>query len=247
MKHSISIIFAVSLSFIYAPALFGATGSADDLLNLRVDLDGDMKPEVINVSTSPAKENWRRTFTVTVSQSHYAAEFYAVDGDIPELQYVAMLDWNRSKRQLLVSSPEPSGCVYHLLVYSSNKLIPLLKTDPDPNCKVPRLGANNSITVVKWEGFWNRSETYRLNSSGTALVPEKKNEYDMWVSGAAGDNLKLEGAECPPRTIAKGVFVRLTRYDKRLDRYRVESVDRACGWVPAKGLDGIIKELPWAG
>jgi len=220
-----------------------------EILRLHVDLDGDGKPEAIKISTSSAAEEWRKRFIVRIGASEYSSDFFSADGDFPSVSVVA-IDRNRSQHQLLVSTPEAGSYIFHLLAYSSKKLISLLKFDSGPNGLPPESSGTGKVSVSTWQEFWSREETYHLSKDGKTLVAEPKDIYDLWVAGAAGKNLILEGAECASHEVAPGTFIRVTLFDAKQERYFLKSANGGCGWIPASKvntIDDTIKELPWGG
>jgi hypothetical protein len=85
---------------------------------------------------------------------------------------------------------------------------------------------------------------------GQSLVEESKVLYPVEVAGVAGKPLVLQGAECPSHVVPPGTYVKVKLYDSKSNRYRLQSADGGCGWMPAADLntiDEILKELPWAG
>jgi hypothetical protein len=222
---------------------------AGELYRLRVDLDGDRKVEIIEVSTTPAKDAWRSRVRVKIGAAKYFAEFFSAESDLPDIRVVS-IDRKRPQRQLLLETPEAGTCIYHLLSYVENKLVPLLRFDSGPTCQPPQPQGNGHVSVSTWQGFWSKEIRYQLSSDGKALVEEPKTIYSVEVAGVAGKPLALQGAECPARVVPLGTYVRVKLYDSKNDRYRLQTTDGSCGWIPASDLntlDEIVKELPWAG
>ncbi len=222
---------------------------AGEIQRLRVDLDGDGVLDLVHLSTSRAKEDWRKLLTVGISKSRYSDDYFAADGDIPEVRVIA-IDRKRRERQLLVGTPEAGSCVFHLLSFTSKSLSLLLRFDSGPNCLPPTPQGNGTVSVSTWQGFWNKDDTYRLTPDGRALVLEERDMYFVNASGSAGKGLTLQGATCPTRTIAPGTFIRVKIFDPKANRYLLESADGGCGWLPAdevKTPEDILLNLPWAG
>jgi hypothetical protein len=242
IRHCVALVLALGA--------FVATGSrADEIQRMHADLAGDGKAETITISTTPATKAGRKKIVVRIGASEFSEEFFAADGDVPDARVVAV-DRKRSQRQLLVGTPEAGSCIFHLLAYSGKRLIRLLRFDAGPDCRPPELIGNGHLTVAIWQGFWSRNDMYRLKDDGEHLVAEPRETYDVGVYGATGKWLLLQGAECGLRVVGPGTFIRLRLYDATLDRYRIESADGGCGWIPASSvnpLDESIKDLPWAG
>lgn len=225
------------------------SSSAGELYRLRVDLDGDRRAEVIDVSTTPAKDAWRSRVRVKIGAAKYVAEYFSAESDLPDIRVVS-IDRKQLQRQLLLETPEAGTCIYHLLSYVGKKLVPLLRFDSGPNCQPPQPQGNGHVSVSTWQGFWSKEDRYRLSADGKALVEESKVTYSVEVAGVAGKSLALQGAECPTRVVPPGTYVRVKLYDAKNDRYRLQTTDGSCGWIPASDLntvDEIVKELPWAG
>jgi hypothetical protein len=230
-------------------AVISPFGFADEIQRLQVDLNGDNKVDIISIETTQNTNEGRSRLTVRLGESIYSDDFFSADGDLPDVRIVA-IDRKRSQRQLLISTPEAGSCIFHVLAFSSQKLIRLLRYDSGPSCNAPIPLGNGQLSVSTWQGFWNREDRYRLGRDGESLIAEPAATYPVLVSGAAGNSLVLQGAECGKRTVKLGTFVRVKLFDVKNKRYRIESSDGACGWIPARKLDSSgesIKELPWAG
>ncbi len=230
-------------------AVISPFGFAEEIQRLQVDLNGDNKVDVISIEMAKTKDESRSRLTIRIGESIYSDDFFSADGDLPDVRVVA-IDRKRYWRQLLVNTPEAGSCIFHVLAFSSQKLIRLLRYDSGPSCKAPIPLGNGQLSVSTWQGFWNREDRYRLSKDGESLVAEPAAVYSVLASGAAGNSLVLQGAECGKRTVPFGTFIRVRLFDAQKKRYRLEASDGACGWVPAKELDsmnGNVKELPWAG
>lgn len=218
---------------------------AGELSRLRANIDGDVQPETIKLTTAPAREEWRSRVEVMIGTARYAAEFFSAESDLPEIRLVA-IDRKQARRQLLLTTPETASCVYHLLSYTGHKLEPLLKSESQ-DCKAPQALGNGQVSVSTWQGFWEKEVRYRLSKDGTALAEERKSTFYVGVSGAAAKPFPLQGAECPKKSVRPGTYLRVTLYDAKADRYRVQTTDGSCGWIPAADMESLVKELPWAG
>jgi hypothetical protein len=222
---------------------------ADELYRIHVDLDGDGRPETINIVSAPAPQPWRSTAIIKVGGTRYAAEYHSADSDIPEVRVIA-IDRQRPQRQLLITTPEPGTCVYHVLSYVKGKLVSLLRFDSGPSCLSPRPLGNGLLGVMTWQGFWAKEDRYRLSTDGKTIVEEPAEHYAVDIAGVAGKPLRLDAAECPTRTVQAGSYVKVKSYDAKNKRYRIESADDSCGWLPASKLENnneLVKGLPWAG
>ena len=228
--------------------VLAASAAAGEIERLRVDLNGDGVPDWVSVSTSEAKENWRKRLTVEIEKSKYSDTFFAADGEVPEVQVIA-IDRKRQEHQLLVSTPEAGSCVYHMLSYTSKRLSLLLRFD-SASCLPPTPLGNGKVRVSTWKGFWNREEIYHLTPDGQELVQEDQSKYFVNASGSAGVGLVLQGATCQARTVPLGTFIRVKVFEPTTNRYLLESADGGCGWLHAddvKTPEEKLLNLPWAG
>jgi hypothetical protein len=222
---------------------------AEEIQRLQVDLDGDGAPDLVLLSTSKAKDDWRKRLTVEISKSKYSDEYFAAEGDIPDIRVIS-IDRKRREHQLLVGTPEAGSCVFHLLSSTSKRLSLLLRFDSGPNCVPPTPLGNGKVSISTWQGFWNKDDTYRLTSDGRALVLEEQEKYFVNASGSAGNGLTLQGATCPMRAITPGTFIRVKLFDPKANRYFLEAADGGCGWIPADEVntpEEKLLNLPWAG
>lgn len=64
-----------------APAL------AVEVHRLQVDLDGDGKPETIEISILPGQEDWSSQAVVAIGTARYLTEFFSADGDYSRHQH----------------------------------------------------------------------------------------------------------------------------------------------------------------
>jgi hypothetical protein len=239
----------LSASIAIAGMAMSVICAAAEIYRLQIDLDGDSKPEIVQISTAPSKEDGRSRVIVKIGNSSFSDEFFSADSELPDIRVIA-IDWKRTQRQLLLETPEAGACIYHLLAYTPNKLIRLLRFDSGPNCQPPQPLGNGEVSVSTWQGFWAKEDRYRLSKDGLSLIVEPQDFYQVRVAGAAAKAFRLEGAECPARSVPRGIYVRIKLFDPKKDRYRIESSDGGCGWIPAVDLNTegeIIKELPWAG
>ncbi len=224
-------------------------GAAHELYRLQIDLDGDRKPETVEIDTAPAQQDWRSRVIVKVGAAKYVAEFFSAEADVPDIRVIS-IDRKRAQRQLLLETPEPGTCIYHVLSYVGGELVQLLRFDSGPNCQAPQPLGNGQISVSTWQGFWTREVRYRLSVDSRFLVVEPVTMHRVEVAGVAAKPIPLQGAECPSRTVQPGTYVKVKLYDPKNDRYRLQTTDGSCGWIPAADLntiDELIKDLPWAG
>jgi hypothetical protein len=126
---------------------------------LTVDLDGDNKPEVIVMSTLGTGDF--QDFTVRIKDATYTDKFFAVDGNLPELDIITV-DYKRPTRQLLIKTSEPAWCNFHLLSYSSHRLYSLLKFKSDGDCVSPQPHGNGTLSVSNWQGVGGRWKPINL-------------------------------------------------------------------------------------
>lgn len=234
---------AVLLGLFISPA-----GWCKEIRPFSVDLDGDGKVETVTLSTTAADADGQSRYSIRVGSATYAGDYYAQDGgEILDLRAIA-IDSKRSQRQLFLVIQEPGGCDYHLLAYSAQKLVRLLRFDGGAGCLAPQILGNGEVEVSTWQGFWSQKDRHRLSEDGASLRPQKEsNFHDVGASGVAAKKLTLKGASCAERVVAPGVQIRVKQFDAQKSRYLLESVDGACGWVPAKGMGEVIDGLRWAG
>ena len=235
---TIARFICTSLFMVIAPFCIAA-----DYVQMTVDLDGDKKPEVVVASITGS--GVIQKFTIRIGAANYTDEFFAEDGDLPELRIIS-INRKESQKQLLVTSIDAAGYSYHLLAYVDHKLIALLKSSSVSPASPESIG-NGNLTVSSWEGFWKRREIYHLEQGGTrlSLLPQKL--YSVWVSGAAIKNVLLDPAECKEKNIQKGGYLRVEKYDPVQHRYFIKAYGGVCGWIQEKKLNDKVVELPWAG
>jgi len=226
-----------------------ATSLAGEFQRLQAALDGGAVPSQIEVLREPAEEDWRSRVIVRIGEARYVADYFSADADLPDIRVVA-IDRSRPQRQLLLHTPEPGTCIFHLLGHVGDELVPLLRFDSGPGCRAPQPHGNGYVSVFTWEGFWAREDRYRLSEDGRALLPEPVEIHSVEVAGIAARPIVLEGAECAAAVVQPGAYVKVQLYDSRQQRYQLRSADGACGWVPASELnsiDELVRDLPWAG
>lgn len=216
---------------------------AGEYVRFNVDVDGDNKPESIVMSTSGSGDF--QDFTVRINDSTYTDKFFAVDGILPELHIIA-IDYKRSSRQLLIKTGEPAWCNFHLLSYFNHKLYSLLKFKSDGDCVGPQPHGNGTLSVNNWQGFWWKVETYRLDPTGTKLVPIPKDIYNVEISVASKNDFTLEKDDCEKTKVKEGAFVRIEKFDAHKQRYLLRTSDGVCGWLKKAELDNNLSEIPYA-
>lgn len=230
-------------------ALAGLAAHADEIARFKADLDGDGKSETIRLSVSPGVDEAHSLLTVAIGGGRFSTQTFDVDGAMPELRVVA-IDAKSRLRQVIVETFEADSCRYDIVGYHAGRLVRLLTFDGGPGCEAPNPLGQGVLATRTWAGFWWRTESYRLAADGASLKKVEQTEYDVNVAGAAGVGLVLGGATCETAPIDSGAFVRVTRFDAKLDRYLLEGPGRACGWVPASDLSDIagkVCNLPYAG
>lgn len=222
--------------------IFAVEAVASEYLRLTVDLDGDGKSEVVTASTSG--ENDIQKYTVRVKGSIYDGEYFAAEGDLPQIT-TTRINYNSGIKQLLITTMGPASCDYDLLSFSQGKLISLMRTSSH-DCNAPKPLGNGKVEVLKWEGFWYRHEKYELDPQGTKLTQETQALYAVGVPGVATGLLSMQPFNCRSASIPKGAFVVVSQYDIENKRYLIKSLANSCGWVPQKEIFNAVGELPWA-
>ncbi len=244
---------ATPIALLWLAAIVSASAHAGDLETLRLDFDGDGRPDAVTLSTAPAAKDSRRLAVVRLGHSEYKADFFAAEGEIPTLNAIQIDRGNHAhpvvRRQLLLMTPEAGSCIYHVLALESGHLAVLLRFDSGSDCRAPEPGGNGTISTYAWQGFWFREERYRLTGSGTSLVKQPQDAYVLNVAGAAAKPLLLEDAGCSVRDVPTGQYLRLESFDARGNRYLVKAAGGACGWLPASDIESgqAVAELPKAG
>ncbi len=228
--------------------LFVVHAGATEVIRMLLDLDGDGSVDRIDLQVHTAKEEWRRTVVVKVASLAYESTFFAADGDTPTLRPIH-IDRKRRGQELLLTTIEPGSCVYHFLAYRAGRLALLLRHE-EASCKPPQELGNGIVQLPSWQGFWTKEEDFQLSFDGLSLTPRVKRLYPVNAVGSAGPNLVLDGAECPPKQVPEGTYLRIASFDAAASRYRVEAQNGACGWLPANDVktpESKIRDLPWAG
>lgn len=222
---------------------------ADELYRITANFNGNKKPDVILVSTSPSKVQWRSKVTIAIGKSEFSTDFFSGENDLPEIRIVA-IDRKRADRQLIVETPEAGSCIFNVLSVIDRKIVPIIHFESGPDCRPPQPLGNGEMSISRWQGFWWKEDRYKLDETGTKLELTKQAIYLVDVSGVAAKQINLEGAECAAKLIQPGTFIKIKKFDSNTDKYRLETQDGNCGWLPSRDLsppDGVIKELPWAG
>ena len=230
-------------------ALVGLAAHAGEIARFNADLDGDGKPEAIRLSMSRGADEAHSTLTVAIVGDEFSTQTFSADGETPGLRVIA-IDFKSHLRQVVIETFEAGSCRYDIVGYRAGHLVRLLTVEGGADCEAPRSQGQGVVTTRSWQGFWWRTEAYRLGADGASLRKVERTEYDVNVAGAAGTGLVLSGATCKTASIESGAFVRVTRFDSKLNRYLLESPGRACGWVPASDLSDIggkVYDLPFAG
>lgn len=237
MRSMIRLFIAIWLMI--SSASFAAD-SGGTYLRMSVDLDGDGKADVITMSLSGDSDF--RHYTVEVDGVNYNGKFFAADGELPALGLLNLYDSN-NRRLLLVTSPGSSACNYELLSYSHGRLVHLLSAG-GPTCDMPAIN-NYHVTVLVWQGFWKRPETYLLNKQATKLTLANPASVPVNIPGYAGDLGKMQPANCATSSILPDAYVMVREYDTVRKRYLIKGLGTACGWVPERDMQGAVGGLPW--
>lgn len=221
---------------------------ASDYLRLEVDLDGNKKTEVITASVSPATpasgDNPYSRYTVKVGSASYKDQFFAAEGDKPQIDTIR-INFDSGARQILVTTFPPKGCDYTILAYVNGTLVRLLHHETDI-CDPPRLLGYGKIATYSWMGFWKMEETYTLNGKGDVLSRDPQTLYDVHVLGVAANLATMKRAGCSRSSIPAGAYVMVDKYDEKNKRYLVRNKSAACGWVPKDSIGEDVAELPLA-
>ena len=216
---------------------------AADYLRMTADLGGKGKPETIVVTTGKTGEF--REFVVRIGAARYKGKFFAAEGDLPDVRIIA-ISRASPRRQILVTTSEPTSCNHYVLSYARGRIIPLLETQSGANCAAPQPNGNGTLTVGTWAGFWTRHQTYRLSAGGTKLVPIPQEVNDVKVSAYTLKEFTLEPAKCGETAVLEGEFVRVDKYDSTRHLYLISTRRGACGWLPEDQIEQAIGGLPWA-
>lgn len=235
-------------NWIVALGLIASTPSlADELYRLNVDLDGDGKPEVVEVFTGPASEDWRSTATVKIGSSTYSAEYFSEWGDIPHIRVVSL---SPNQQQLILETLEPASCIYHVLTWKNETVLPMMVFDSGPHCKHPEPYGEGRLSTLTWQGFWEKEDKYLLDSSGSQLILQPQDSYQVTIlgahraSGAAAKRFNLAGADCPSREVLPGTHIVFDVYSPGRKSYRLETLDGGCGWISEDDVFQTIHGLP---
>jgi hypothetical protein len=219
---------------------------AGELYRLTVDFQGKGKTETVHVSTSPTKEEGTRTFTVKIGSSTFTREYNSSLGDEPHVSVIGADDV-RKQRLLMIDMPEACCTNNYVLGYASKAIVPLLELEDQIGAKTPVFTANGTISIEVWNGFWYINNVYHRTGKDQRFELVAQPSHFVRVGGAAAAGLTLDGAECKAMTLAENTFVKVVSFEPKLNRYRLESANGGCGWVPADKLEERVKELPLAG
>ena len=238
-----------TLAFALLTGLAASAAHADDFARLQVDLDGDGKPETVVLTVSPGKDEARSMLTVAIGEERFQTDFFSAQGETPGLRVLA-IDSGKRWHQVLVTLPEPASCRYEVIGFHAGHLARMLTFDGGVQCAEPQVSSPGTLVTQTWVGFWSRPQSWRLGADGASLQKIVATDFDLAIPGAAGTGLVLDGAKCKAQAIAPGTYLRVTRFDAKLNRYLLETPGGACGWVPAADIDsstGKVAELPFAG
>jgi len=242
---------SISYIGIVLSAVFcSASVPAADFLRLTDDLDGDGKAEVISISVTGTGDFQK--YSVRIGKAYYADEFFAVDGDLPQLSLVRM-NASRKEKQILVTTIGPVDCRYELLSFHEGKLIHLL-SHRSRDCDKPQFDGSGAVETLSPEGFWKRRDRYvlvegntQIKRDGRTIYPVETSNITRGVAGIATKLLSLKPAECKSATIPPGGQVMVTDYDMSKKQYLLRGSGETCGWLAESELPSSVDQLPWAG
>ena len=220
-----------------------------EFLRLRLDLDGGGSANVVTFTLKKAKDDWKGLLIVKAANSQYNTEYFSADGDIPSVR-VVRLDTTRNERQLLVQTVEAGSCVFHLLAYKEKRLASLIRFDGGPSCDEPQIWGNGRLGLSTWEGFWRKTNVFRVSANGLSIQPEPQALYMVHAYGVAGVDLHLAEAGCRSSDIHSGEPLLVDVFNAERKSYLLKSFAGECGWLPeteVNTMDHKIEELPWAG
>mgnify|MGYP001587930375 FL=1 len=225
----------VHLGLLFVITIYSASATAAEYLRLTVDLDGDGSPEVVTASTAGTDDFQK--YSVRAGAATFSGEFFAVDGNLPEVK-PTQIGSSTKQKLLLISTLGPSACHYVILSFTQGKFFRLLDHD-SKHCKEPQSRDNGQIETVTWEGFWERRDRYTLNTRGTKLNHVAQKNYPVEVTiyaseatGVAAEPLSLKTAGCKGTAIPKGSRVVVMNYDALEKRYLLKGPGDTCGWTP---------------
>jgi hypothetical protein len=221
--------------------LAGFSVEAGEILRLTADLDGDRKPELVTLSISGGKAEYKK-FSLRVGNASHDGDYFAADGDVPQLALVRV-DRNKLPHQLLVTTAAPDYCSYELLAFQKGKLKSLMKHG-SKSCVAPRALGDGRLEVLTWEGFWNRRDYFLADASGARMVLERRTVYRVEVSGVAARAIALVPERCREATIAAGNPLLVKSYEPARNRYLLMDHEGACGWIGEVEFTGAVRDLP---
>jgi hypothetical protein len=234
-------VFHSQLAFL----ILAAPLAADEIMRLQVDLDGDGRAESVRLETRPTTEEGTLRAVVKVGNATYQTEFFNDGVEAPAIE-AFRIDPERQGSELLLTTYDPCCCNYHLLAYRQGRLL-RLRSDQQHSCKRPETLGEGTLAIRFWDGFWVRADHYRLTPDGLGLTPVNRIQW-VNVGIAAGKDLVLESPECPARAVPEDQYVWIKEFDPATNRYRLESANGGCGWLPAAELDSPkLKHIRWAG
>jgi hypothetical protein len=251
MRRWASLTMRTSDQLLLALLVYGTSqiAGASELERLFVDLDKDGISEVVSIKSERAREAHRADLRVAVGNGTYKTEYFAADGDWPEVR-VVQLNRESGLKGLLVTTYEAGWCVHHLLTYVDETLHLIMKHDAGSSCRSLSIYGDSRFLTSTWEGFWFRTEMFKVRLDGKGVEPVPINEHAVNVPGYAGTRFELRGGDCEVTVVLPGTFLTIAKFDSLRSRYLVETPEGACGWIPNSDLTSQspeIRGLPWAG
>ncbi len=159
--------------------------SAEELMRLHFDLDGDGRAERVVLETRPGTGESRRKVVVKVAGATYETQYIDVDV-LPPALAVMRLDWQRPQHQLMLTTYDPCCCNYHFLAYRNGRLV-RLRSDENQSCELPKPKGGGDIEVPLLGGFLGPLRTLpprRRTGSPSPAWPTGSNG-STWVSPPA--------------------------------------------------------------
>ena len=212
------------------------------LLKATVDLNGDGKKEQVTLSL----DKYKSDFILTVAKCKAKGR---MEPSIDGFQLVD-IDVKDKYKEIAVHTPGPSDDdAYWIYSYDgkSLKLMGKLET------KLTFSG-HGQISARDWVGFWNKTDTYKLDSKKRVLVRVPKELYQVNVAAVSTGTVSLNqskdlrGKAMP--CFKKGDKVTITSFYTRNNsisgNYYVKDAKGKGGWISDRKLDQAFTGYPVA-